>query len=721
MRTFQYRTVRFCRAASALLALAACSLLPTVTHSAKVSILNTGDQPGHYLVWNDKPIIAFGDSVTQGWMESGTNFNQTGYLDALASRGVNVAMLWSYIGTDSATQIADDRIGYNAPEIWPWQGSTDGNTIDLGTFNEAYFDRLANFVSYAESKGILVLICVQDGWTKTRFPQHPFRETEGNGPLSANTQFVALANYGTEMPTTFNPAWTRQQKNQYYQERFADKLISTLEPYSNVMYEMFNEGEWYNQTQRRQHEEHFLKFFRARTDALLMTNSDHISGFNPHQNPHADMISLHPNPWTGNFGKYATAFNATPAKPAFVSEPVPEFRGTNLTIADIRRSAWEAAVAGAGWVAQNDTSFGWDPNTAMASHAAVRDEVYTLTGRVARFMNNSGVPFWNMAPNGGLTSTGMALVKPGAEYLVYAPTGGSFTVNLSATGGQTRNVHWYDPRTGVTTSSDTVAATGNRTFVAPDGNDWVLRVGASPYLDTTKIAGWEFNANGNREGWTANSTAGDLGVSSGRWNLIPSGSDPILTGPEIDIPANLATMVAIGIRSFSSTATGQLFWKVEGDAGFSEARSQTFSLIGGGTMRTYYFDLGADPDWTGRITQLRLDPIATGNGSSIAIDFVRLLTTSQPGDYNSDGIVDAADYIVWKKTNIYGELGYELWRNHFGLSGSGSGGSVVNGVPEPSAAVVWLIAAAVLGAVCRRRETAFGHGYPARDGAPIRI
>ncbi len=671
----------------------------------KVSILNTGNQSGHYLVWNDKPILAIGDSVTQGWMESGTNFNQTGYLDALASRGINMAMIWSYIGTDSAAQIADDRIKYNAPEILPWQGSADSNSINLGQFNQAYFDRLASFVSYAESKDILVLICVQDGWTKTRFGSHPFNSSQGNGPLTANSQFVELWDYNNEMPTTFDPAWNRQQKNQYYQERFADKLISTLEPYSNVVFEMFNEGEWYNQANRRNHEAHFLKFFNDRTSALLMTNTDAITGDNPNTNPNADIASLHPNPWTGNFTKYATTFNLSPAKPVFVSEPVPEFRGTSgPTFPEIRRSVWEAALAGTGWVAQNDTSFGWDPNTAMASQAAMRDEVYTLTGHAARFMNNSGVPFWNMAPNGSLTSTGILLTNPGQEYLVYAPTGGTFTVNLSAGAGQTRNVSWYDPRTGVTVLDGTVTATGTRSFTAPDGNDWVLRVGASPYSNTTQITGWNFSTAGNREGWTANSTAGDQNVSGGMWNLIPSGSDPILTGPAIDVPADLATIVAIGIRSFSSTATGQLFWKVEGDTGFTEARSQTFTLFGGGVTRTYLFDLSGDPDWAGRITQLRLDPIATGNGSSISIDFVRLLTTSVPGDYNADGIVDTADYVAWRKSNIYGELGYELWRTNFSAPGAGSGVTDAQSIPEMTTTTALVIYVVLIGTIGWRRR-----------------
>ena len=59
--------------------------------AGKISLYQGGEKAGHYLLWNDKPVLLIGDSVTQGWMEGGNNFNQTGYVDALASRGIPVA------------------------------------------------------------------------------------------------------------------------------------------------------------------------------------------------------------------------------------------------------------------------------------------------------------------------------------------------------------------------------------------------------------------------------------------------------------------------------------------------------------------------------------------------------------------------------------------------------------------------------------------------------
>jgi hypothetical protein len=75
-----------------------------------------------------------------------------------------------------------------------------------------------------------------------------------------------------------------------------------------------------------------------------------------------------------------------------------------------------------------------------------------------------------------------------------------------------------------------------------------------------------------------------------------------------------------------------------------------------------------------------------------------------PGDYNEDGKVDAADYVVWRKENINGAAGYNTWRTNFGrTSGAGSGSALSPGaVPEPSALLL-LAGGLVALTVTRRR------------------
>lgn len=73
------------------------------------------------------------------------------------------------------------------------------------------------------------------------------------------------------------------------------------------------------------------------------------------------------------------------------------------------------------------------------------------------------------------------------------------------------------------------------------------------------------------------------------------------------------------------------------------------------------------------------------------------------GDYNASGVVDAADYAVWRKllnqigaglvadgddNNIVTDADYQIWRTNFGATIS-SGAAGASAVPEPATA--WLV------------------------------
>jgi hypothetical protein len=92
-----------------------------------------------------------------------------------------------------------------------------------------------------------------------------------------------------------------------------------------------------------------------------------------------------------------------------------------------------------------------------------------------------------------------------------------------------------------------------------------------------------------------------------------------------------------------------------------------------------------------------------------------------PGDFNDDGIVDAADYVIWRKTegtnfdlngngdetggsaNIVDMADYSLWVANFAETSSGSGGSAP--IPEPASAVLSIAFALVLSSRhCARRR-----------------
>jgi hypothetical protein len=112
---------------------------------------------------------------------------------------------------------------------------------------------------------------------------------------------------------------------------------------------------------------------------------------------------------------------------------------------------------------------------------------------------------------------------------------------------------------------------------------------------------------------------------------------------------------------------------------------------------------------------------ATGGEQDLVFDFliagqsnamrgvVLYVSLGLTGDYNDDGVVDAADYTVWRNTlgemvavgsgadgNRDGTVGpedYDVWKTNFGASTLSSGSSARNTpVPEPATIfqLIWL-------------------------------
>ena len=73
-------------------------------------------------------------------------------------------------------------------------------------------------------------------------------------------------------------------------------------------------------------------------------------------------------------------------------------------------------------------------------------------------------------------------------------------------------------------------------------------------------------------------------------------------------------------------------------------------------------------------------------------------------DHNRDGIVDAADYVVWRKTGV-GSAGHAYWQENFGHSSGGGGNN--GSTPEPTTLLCAVIGASLFASShrskCRRR------------------
>jgi hypothetical protein len=186
----------------------------------------------------------------------------------------------------------------------------------------------------------------------------------------------------------------------------------------------------------------------------------------------------------------------------------------------------------------------------------------------------------------------------------------------------------------------------------------------------------------------------------------PAASPP--TGPlPIVVDQHLAT---------DATATLQLVFDADPwDSTISFAPGIPVAL--GGTLELAFapgFDVATQSgrtidlfDWTG-VTPTGAFAVS----SPYTWNLTNLYTTGEvtlaavpsfPGDFNHDGTVDAADYILWRKIDST-PAGYNAWRAHFGqTSGSGAGARANSTVAEPATWTLLIVAA--VGVPTRRLRT----------------
>jgi peptidyl-prolyl cis-trans isomerase A (cyclophilin A) len=110
-------------------------------------------------------------------------------------------------------------------------------------------------------------------------------------------------------------------------------------------------------------------------------------------------------------------------------------------------------------------------------------------------------------------------------------------------------------------------------------------------------------------------------------------------------------------------------------------------------------------------------------GGSNVVNMTISVLNFQAGDYDLNGVVNAADYTLWRKTlnsttnaaadgngnGIVDAADYTIWRNSYGQSGgpgSGAGSGLDSfGVPEPSSGLLLLLSGAML--TCFRTRFSF--------------
>jgi hypothetical protein len=272
-------------------------------------------------------------------------------------------------------------------------------------------------------------------------------------------------------------------------------------------------------------------------------------------------------------------------------------------------------------------------------------------------------------PDGSLTDLSVLAVSTDGS-----PPGLSEFVATSASatysGNNTITVEMYGSRTGT-----------DPNLGAPGGSYQSIAAYRLPFenLDagTTITVAWDLD-------WVRPSE----GTTSPHGIALRRGFDADSRG--LAIPFNALEGPASGMETFELTGTG---------SGLFDLYTLEIDLYMVG-MTT---DLAPAESWDA-VFVITTPPITTIGGQELL------------GDFNDDGAVDAADYVVWRKndggttalpndddlgTPIRAEH-YTLWRAHFGempTTGIGSGGAI----PEPGTFVLTAAGLLLLGA-CRPRQ-----------------
>ena len=81
------------------------------------------------------------------------------------------------------------------------------------------------------------------------------------------------------------------------------------------------------------------------------------------------------------------------------------------------------------------------------------------------------------------------------------------------------------------------------------------------------------------------------------------------------------------------------------------------------------------------------------------------IAPAQPGDFNNNGVFDAADYVVWRKNpGAFPQTDYDTWRSKFGasLALTATGSSIPCVIPEPGSLALLSLGVMWFGSTRRR-------------------
>lgn len=452
--------------------------------------LTVSRNPHYFQDANGKALILNGSqtwNTLQDWGAGGAvqTLDFDAFVKFLTAHGHNFTLLWTVEIAKSGSISSAAPSGFTISPL-PWKRTgpgtaTDGGMkFDLTKFDQGYFDRLRTRVKALYDAGIYAGVYLFTGEFLNIFrcPSDGYPMTGANNINGVDDGYVSGRQGINAVTMTAPNAITKVQ------DAYVEKVIDTLNDMPNVLWVVSEEAPpnsvWWNA--------HQIAHIR-----------EYESG-KPHHHPigYAALIGAWDSvlynsdaDWVAPSTIVSPASSCGAGKPACkvnINDSDHSYFGIwKDTPQENRNYAWENFTTG------NQVLF-MDPylvnltrenrNLCISpTHSICRapdprwDNVRDNLGYVLRYSHKLNLS--QVAPRDRLSSTGFCLAQTpsvGAEYLVYAPAGGSFTVDLSAmSSARTLAVEWFNPATGTATPGESVpAGSSAHEFTPPFSGDAVL-------------------------------------------------------------------------------------------------------------------------------------------------------------------------------------------------------------------------------------------------------
>ena len=191
----------------------------------------------HYFLFRGKPAVLIGSTEHYGAVMN-LDFDYVKYLDEISDKGLNITRTFSgiYVEPQGAFGIAKNTLAPGEGRfICPWARSDEpgypvgGNKFDLTKWDEAYFERLKDFISEAGKRNIVVELDLFSNFYDTlQWKLSPLYHKN-------NINNVEAISDQKEVLSLRHPEILRMQ------EEMVQKILAECNGFDNLYYEVCNE------------------------------------------------------------------------------------------------------------------------------------------------------------------------------------------------------------------------------------------------------------------------------------------------------------------------------------------------------------------------------------------------------------------------------------------------------------------------------------------------